>query len=145
MLKGFLALFTTGLIFKPMLLLGGIVGIVSYIKLDGEQLKILYTDWHLFALFLLIASLYAYFFKKTYWGNTYATDWKETSKTAIKEFFVLTFSFFIGMLLASFFDFSLPESSTKNVSYSEQAEILELQKQAEDMQKNYNALLDSIK
>ena len=75
MLKGFLALFTTGLIFKPMLLLGGIVGIVSYIKLDGEQLKILYTDWHLFALFLLIASLYAYFFKKTYWGNTYATDW----------------------------------------------------------------------
>lgn len=145
MLKGFLALFTTGLIFKPMLLLGGIVGIVSYIKLDGEQLKILYTDWHLFALFLLIASLYAYFFKKTYWGNTYATDWKETSKTAIKEFFVLTFSFFVGMLLASFFDFSLPESSTKSISYSEQAEILELQKQAEDMQKNYNALLDSIK
>ena len=145
MLKGFLALFTTGLIFKPMLLLGGIVGIVSYIKLDGEQLKILYTDWHLFALFLLIASLYAYFFKKTYWGNTYATDWKETSKTAIKEFFVLTFSFFIGMLLASFFDFSLPESSTKNVSYAEQAEILELQKQAEDMMKNYNILLDSVK
>lgn len=145
MLKGFLALFTTGLIFKPMLLLGGIIGIICYIKLDGAQLKILYTDWHLYVLFLLIASFYAYFFEKTYFGNTYATDWKETSKTAFKEFLLLTFCFFIGMLLASFFDFSMPETSTKSINYSEQAEILELQKQAEDMMQNYNALLDSIK
>lgn len=145
MLKGFLALFTTGIIFKPMLLLGGIIGIVSYIKLDGAQLKILYTDWHLYVLFLMIASLYAYFFKKTYWGNTYQTDWKETSKTMFAEFLVLSFSFFIGMLLASFFDFSMPEPSTKSINYSEQAEILELQKQAEDMMQNYNTLLNEIK
>ena len=144
MFKGLLALFTTGLIFRPMLLLGGLIGIIAYIKLNGDQLKILYTDWHLYALFVLISSLYAYFFQRTYWQNTYQTDWKETSKTMFSEFCLLTFSSFVGMLLASFFDFSMPEPSKQNTSYSEQAEILELQKQAEEAQKNYNALLDAI-
>lgn len=145
MFKGFLALFTTGIIFRPMLLLGVIVGVVAYIKLDDGQLKTLYTDWHLYVLFLIIASVYVYFFKKTYWGNTYQTDWKETSKTMIAEFFRLSFCFAIGMLLASFFDFSLPEPSSQKITYSENAEISDMKKQAEDMMQNYNALLDSIK
>lgn len=62
MIKGFLALFTTGLIFKPMLLLGGIIGIVSYIALSGEQLKTLYTDWRLYVLFFF--TVYTHFFSK---------------------------------------------------------------------------------
>jgi hypothetical protein len=49
------------------------------------------------------------------------------------------------MLLASFFDFSLPESSSQKITYSENAEISDMKKQAEDMMQNYNALLDSIK
>ena len=145
MFKGFLALFTTGLIFKPMLLLGVIVGVGAYIGLDGERLKVLYTDWHLYTLFFLIAALYTYFFRKTYLENSYAVDWKETVKTMISEFFVLSFCFVVGMLLASFFDFSLPESSSQKITYSENAEISDMKKQAEDMMQNYNALLDSIK
>lgn len=133
MIKGFLALFTTGLIFKPMLLLGGIIGITSYIMLDGESLKLLYTNWQLYALFFIISCLYVYFFKKTYLENTSQTDWKETSKTMLSEFFVLCFSFVIGMLLASFFDFSLPESKTQTN---------DLQKQVEDIQNN---LLNQIR
>jgi len=145
MFKGFLALFTTGIIFKPMLLLGVIVGVGAYIGLDGERLKVLYTDWHLYTLFFLIAALYTYFFRKTYLENSYAVDWKETVKTMISEFFVLSFCFVVGMLLASFFDFSLPESSSQKITYSENAEISDMKKQAEDMMQNYNALLDSIK
>ena len=145
MFKGLFALLTTGLIFKPMLLLGGIIGIVSYVKFDAERLQILYTDWHLYALFLIVAGLYAYFFKQTYLQNTYKTDWKETSKTMFLEFLLLSFSFVIGMLLASFFDFSLPEPKTEHMHYSEQSEILELQKRAEDMQKQYDRLLNQIK
>ena len=145
MLKGFLALFTTGLIFKPMLLLGVMIGVGAYIGLDGEHLKILYTDWHLYALFFLVAALYPYFFKKTYLENSYAVDWKETLKTIVSEFFVLSFCFVVGMLLASFFDFSLPESGSQKVTYSETAEISDMKKQAEDMMKNYDAILDSIK
>lgn len=145
MLKGFLALLSTGIIFKPMLLLGVIIGISAYVGLDGDHLRILYTDWHLYVFFLILASVYAYFFKKTYWGNTYSVDWKETSKTALGEFLLLSFSFICGMLLASFFDFSLPEPKTSNISYSEHAEIADMKKQAEDMMKNYDALLDSFK
>ena len=133
MLKGFLALFTTGLIFKPMLLLGGIIGIVSYVLLDGESLKILYTNWQLYALFFIISCLYVYFFKKTYTEKAYQTDWKETSKTMFSEFFVICFSFIVGMLLASFFDFSLPEAKTQSN---------DTQKQVEDIQNN---LLNQIR
>ena len=136
MIKGFLALFTTGLIFKPMLLLGGVIGIVSYVTMSGEQLKILYTDWRLYVLFFIISGLYTFFFKKTYIENADRIDRIETSKTALGEFFVLSFSFVIGMLLASFFDFSMPEPSAQNVSSSSQNEEL-LQK--------YNTLLDQVK
>ena len=136
MIKGFLALFTTGLIFKPMLLLGGVIGIVSYVTMSGEQLKILYTDWRLYVLFFIISGLYTFFFKKTYIENADRIDRIETSKTALGEFFVLSFSFVIGMLLASFFDFSMPEPSAQNMSSSSQNEEL-LQK--------YNTLLDQVK
>lgn len=136
MIKGFLALFTTGLIFKPMLLLGGVIGIVSYVTMSGEQLKILYTDWRLYVLFFIISGLYTFFFKKTYIENADRIDRIETSKTALSEFFVLSFSFVIGMLLASFFDFSMPEPSAQNMSSSSQNEEL-LQK--------YNTLLDQVK
>ena len=147
MLKGFLALFTTGLIFKPMILLGGFIGIFLYILLDGETLKILYTDYHLYLLFLLIACLYAYFFKKTLQDNSYATEWKETIKTMIAEFFRLVFSFIIGMLLASFFDFSdiqiKPDS--QDVKFSEYSEIVDMQKQARELMQNYDTLLNQAK
>lgn len=147
MLKGFLALFTTGLIFKPMVLLGGIIGIISYIALNSDVLKLLYTDYHIYALFLLIACLYAYFFKKTYQDNSYATDWGETIKTMFYEFFCLSLSFIVGLLLASFFDFSdLKVTPDKDdIRYSEYSELSDIQQQAKKMQQNYNDVLNSIK
>ena len=106
MFRGFFALFVTGLIFRPMLLLGGLTGIVLYIGLESETLKRLYSNYNLYLLFLFIASLYVFFFKKTYLENGYDVDWKETIKTMVGEFLMLSFCFIMGMLLASFFDFS---------------------------------------
>ena len=84
MFKGLWALFASGLIFNPALLLGAFTGIIAYIALDSEHLKILYTDYHLYILFLLLSCLYVYFFQKTLQDNLRDIDWKET-KTVYKD------------------------------------------------------------
>ena len=71
----------------------------------------------------------------------------ETIKTMIAEFFRLVFSFIIGMLLASFFDFSdiqiKPDS--QDVKFSEYSEIVDMQKQARELMQNYDTLLNQAK
>ena len=43
MIKGLIAIFTSGILFRPMVLLGVIIGTVSMVTLDNNQLKIMYT------------------------------------------------------------------------------------------------------
>lgn len=145
MLKGLIALFTTGLILNPCLLLGGLLGIISYVGLSDEHLKALYLSYQLYLLFLLFSFGFVYFFKKTLKDNEIDIDWIATSKTVFSQFLLMSFSFIMGMLLASFFDFSDFTPSKENYQYSEISETLSIQKQAEDMVKNYNNMLDSIK
>ncbi|HCU58692.1 MAG TPA: hypothetical protein DIC64_01790, partial [Alphaproteobacteria bacterium] len=70
-------------------------------------------------------------------------DWKATFSNIIKHFLLMTFSFFVGLLLASYFDFSMPEP--KKGTDSEYSEIMSLQKQVQDWQNNYNEMLNKIK
>ncbi len=137
MLKGLWALITSGLIFNPMLLLGAAIGIAGYIFLDNEQLKILYTNYHLYLLFLLVSAVFIYFFRPTLTEDLRKTDWKETSKDIIKQTILMSFSFIMGMLFASFFDFSdIKDTPNKSdYQYSQYSEITSLQKQTEEMQK----------
>ena len=145
MLKGLLALFTTGLIFNPAILVGALSGILAYIFLDSEHLKMLYTNYHLYLLFLLICALYTYFARPTLKDNLIDTDFKATSKDAVKHFFLMSFSFIMGMLFASFFDFSdLPVKPQPTIyKNSEFSDLLDLQKQAKDMQKSYDMMLEA--
>ena len=147
MLKGLLALFTTGLIFNPVVWGGGLLGIVSYIFLDSTQLKILYMSYHIYLLFFVFSATYVYLAKPTLTDDLEHTDWNATSKNIVKHTLLMSVSFWVGMLLASFFDFSaLPIKPDKSdYQYSEIYNIMSVQKQAEDLMKNEQRLMDSIK
>ena len=106
MLKGLWALFATGLIFNPALLFGAISGILSYVFLDSAHLKVLYTNYYLYLLFFLISAAYVYFARPTLQDNLIDIDWRATIKDMVKHFLLMSFSFIMGMLFASFFDFS---------------------------------------
>lgn len=66
MIKGLLALFTSGAILNPMVLLGIFSGIAFYVSLNGDQLTVLYSDYRLYLLAVLIAFIYNFIFKKVY-------------------------------------------------------------------------------
>ncbi len=146
MFKGLWALFTTGLIFNPALLFGALGGILCYVFFDDAQLKILYTNYHLYLLFFVLCATYVYFARPTLKDNLKDTDWNMTSKDIIKHTLLMSFSFLMGMLFASFFDFSdlqiKPDKS--DYQYSEIYNVISVQKQAEDMVKNEQKLMETI-
>lgn len=69
MFKGLAALFTSGAIWNPMTLIGVIFGVICAIKLDAEDIMILFHNYHLYLLAMLIAFVYCVCFKKVYKGG----------------------------------------------------------------------------
>lgn len=66
MFKGIAALFTTGIIFNPMVLLGIILGFYCSFSLKSDAVTELYHDYHFYLLVLLISTVYVVLFKKVY-------------------------------------------------------------------------------
>ena len=139
MFKGLIYLFSSGKIFSPPVFFGGLAGIICYIKLDAEEIMALFLDYRLYLSFFLFVSLYVYFFKKTLADDLIHIDWKAMLAGVFKSFLLMTFSFGIGFLLASYLDFSdLTPKPQNDEVYSQYPEILQMKKQAEELIKNYN-------
>lgn len=66
MLRGFLALFRTGAIFDPFVLLGVIMGLATVFSKNKEAFEALYKNNSFYLLILLLGFLYNFFFKKVY-------------------------------------------------------------------------------
>ena len=133
MFKGIAALFKSGLIFNPMVLLGILLGFVSMGTMSDEQLHAFYTNYHLYLLMLLIAGLYVYFFKRTVIPNRDETDWKLTSQTIVGHFLMFVVSFIFSMLFIMVMSF--PEFDQVQ---------RDLQIQQQELQQNYNAIMQAI-
>ena len=147
MLKGLLALFTTGIIFNPAVWGGALIGILGYIFLEPAQLKILYKSYHIYLLFFVFSGTYVYLARPTLKDDLEHTDWNATSKNIVKHTILMSFSFWMGMLFASFFDFSdiniKPDKT--DYQYSEIYNVMSVQKQAEELMKNEKRLMDMVK
>lgn len=101
MFRGLKALFTSGLIVDPMVLLGIIFGFVfiQYFDFSRFMLIVAYYDYYLVA--LSIAFLYTILFKRVFnrYGNM--VNWQETTKRAIGNFAKLVIA---NILAVVFFD-----------------------------------------
>lgn len=74
MFKGLAALFTSGAILNPMVLFGVIFGLFLGIKFDGEQITLVYQNYRLYVLVVIIATIYNFLFKKVYKSGGYELD-----------------------------------------------------------------------
>ncbi len=74
MIKGILALFTSGAILNPMILFGIFTGFLFSWKLTGEQIMELYFNPRFYALIFLVATGYTFLFKKIYKQGGYELD-----------------------------------------------------------------------
>lgn len=145
MIKGILALFNLGLIYNPMVLLGILTGFVAMGALDDEQLRALYTNYHLYLLMLLIACLYVYFLKRTYMQNGYDTDWKATIQTMIGHFLMLVVSFIFSMLFVMSISFGGTEEDVDYDALPGFTQVeQDIKNQQKELQENYDAIMKAI-
>lgn len=141
MIKGILALFSTGTIFNPMVWLGILIGFAAMIFLDSDQVRALYTNWHLYLMMYLIAGLYTYFFRRVYYRGGVETDWNQTIAAMIGNFFRLVLSFICGMLFIYSVSFGGEEEEEQyNLPELDQLER-EFKANQSELQKNYEAIM----
>ena len=66
MIKGIVALFSSGIIFNPMVLGGIFFAVFCMIKFDADQMREIFMDYNLYALVAFISFAYTFLFKKIY-------------------------------------------------------------------------------
>lgn len=145
MIKGILALFRTGIIFNPMVLLGILLGFIAMGTLSDEQLHALYTNYHLYILMFLITALYVNFFRRTYLMGGVEVDWKSTIQTMIGYFLMFVVSFIFSMLFVTVMSFGDEEQMMQTPELPEFNQVEhELKLHEKELQKNYNAIMQEV-
>lgn len=105
MIKGILALFTSGAIFNPMILLGIGLGIFSMIRLNSDQIESLFMDYHLYVLVLVLSTAYVFLFKKIYKDNGRDLDYGSmifSSITGLVKFVIAALLMMSFIVMISF-------------------------------------------
>ncbi len=105
MFKGIVALFTSGAIFNPLVLLGIISGFTAVIKLEPEQIRNICGDERWYIGVAVVALLYTVIFAKIYKEGGDEVDWSSTLGLAVWNFVKYFMAFFLSMsfvMLVSF-------------------------------------------
>ena len=98
-LKGLISLFTSGIIFNPMVLLGIGLGIFVEISWEAERIYALLKNYHLYLLIWRVSGAYVFVFKRSYKDGGVDPDYAAmifASITGVLKFvmaFVLAMSF----------------------------------------------------
>ncbi len=99
MFKGIIALFTSGLIFNPMVLGGIVLGGIILAKVEEKQLFSFYKDYHFYLFALFLSFLYNVFFKRVYNDGGNGLDWKNMAANILGGAFLFVFS---SLMMISF-------------------------------------------
>lgn len=104
MIKGLLALFRTGLIFDPFVLMGVLLGLVTVLSGNKEATEEMYKGDSLYLLVLLLSVLYNYFIKKEYKDDGESVNYVKMMINIILSLvkFVLACAFSIVFVLIVF-------------------------------------------
>lgn len=105
MIKGIAALFSSGAILNPMVLIGVISGFYFAFSLPNEVVFDLYKNYHLYLLVLFIAVFYNVFFKKVYDEGGRKLDIAAMTGNVILSAIKLIFANLMTMSLVSFISF----------------------------------------
>lgn len=104
MIRGLLALFRSGAIFDPFVLLGIIMGIFTSMSPNKEAVEAMYKQDSFYLLILLLAFLYNYFVKKVYKDDGETLDYMRMVWNIILSLikFVLSCAFTIVFIMMLF-------------------------------------------
>lgn len=89
MIKGFLALFTSGILFRPMVLCGIAGGIFLLVHFGEGKILPVFFEPAFYVLLLFIAGSYTCLFERSYHSGGKKVDWKDTLSGIIGQFLLL--------------------------------------------------------
>ena len=96
MIKGLIALFTSGIIFSPMVLLGIVSGSYCIVRLSPEQIRSLFLDARFYAVVVGVSVINTVVFDKVYQDSGEDVDWLSTFMKMIWN----TVRYFIAFVLS---------------------------------------------
>ena len=99
MIKGLIALFTSGVIFSPMVLLGIISGAYCVVRLSPEQIRSLFIDARFYIAVVALSFIYTAFFSRVYDDGGESVDWMATFIKMIQN----TIRYFLAFILSMSF------------------------------------------
>ena len=103
MIRGIIALFASGVMTNPMVLLGILLGGVCYSFMDGHQIFQLYKMPLFYGIALLLAMIYVLGFRRVYTTEG-TTDWFETFLAVLGAFLRFIFASLLMLSFVSLFD-----------------------------------------
>ena len=97
MIKGLIALFTSGIIFNPMVLIGVISGSYTIINLKPEEIRLLMINANFYMAVCVLAFLYTFIFARVYKTGGVNVDWGATTGLFVWNFVRFLISFVLSM------------------------------------------------
>lgn len=120
MLKGIQALFTSGILLDPFVLLGLVLGGFFYFNLSYEQVTAVYCDYRFYALALMLAIVYNFAIRPVYRRGGVSIDTKKTASNAVLSGLKFVLSSLLMMAFISFWSFGSDDSDYQSVESFEQ-------------------------
>lgn len=105
MLKGLQALFTSGILLDPLVLLGLILGGCFYWGLTGEQIRAIYFDYRFYALSFIICLIYNFMVRPVYRLGGFGIDNARTFANVVLSCLKFVLSSLLMMAFISFWSF----------------------------------------
>ena len=98
MLKGIKALFVSGMIFRPSILSGVIIGLLMTCFLDIPEVFRILTNINLYLIIVILMAVYTFFFNRRYVEKTDDLDYKSMGKKYLDNIFTLIFSMYLSFI-----------------------------------------------
>ena len=120
MIKGIVALFTSGIMTNPMVLFGVALGSLFYAFFESDKITQIYKSPSFYGVVLILSCIYVVGFRRVYKTNG-DTDWFETSLSVLAGMFKFIFA---SLLMISFIymcDMGDVSELNRNVDLSSQS------------------------
>lgn len=125
MIKGLIALFSSGIIFRLPILIGIVIGIVMMVSLSDEQIWAVFRNPLLYFFGLLVSFLYAFLLKRVYYKGGTIVDWRATFYSVFGHFI----SYVAAVIFSCLFVFTVSLGGFDNEDEKNDAELTPAQAQ----------------
>lgn len=104
MIKGIVALITSGILFKPMVLTGIIGCIYLHYTVDEDKITNCFFNQNLYLICLLISLIYTCIFCRVYYTGGRKVNWKSTISGTLNNFLTLIMTLILCHIISFSFD-----------------------------------------